>query len=137
MLARAWDAVISARGIVLDEVAGRHRSASAAEPTEIAGLATALASARQRLAALAVRGIRNDPPERYRRLLEEARADKDRAERALAEHSAKFRGDQSSSRVRLPEVAAGLPPDSALVGFVRYLGHSLDWSYLAFVLRSW
>ena len=47
--------------------------------TEMAALATALASARQRLAALAVRGIRNDPPERYRRLLEEARADKDRA----------------------------------------------------------
>ena len=58
-----------------------------------------LGAARQRLAALAVRGIRNDPPERYRRLLEEAAADKERAERALAEHSARFRDDQSRTRV--------------------------------------
>ena len=52
MSTAAWDAVIRARGMVLDEMAARHRSASAAEATEIAALATALASARQRLAAL-------------------------------------------------------------------------------------
>ena len=148
MLIRAWSAVIGARGMVLDEMAARHRSASASEATEIAGLATALASARQRLAALSVRGIRNDPPERYRRLLEHARAEKDRAERALAEHNARFRDRQSSARVLLPEVSAALPPDSALVAFVRYQGHSLDRnqnrtpghdpepSYLAFVLKA-
>ena len=42
-----------------------------------------------------------------------------RSERAFAEHSAKFRDDESRSRLRLREVAAALPPDSALVAFVR------------------
>jgi hypothetical protein len=148
MSAAAWDTVIRARGMVLDEMAARHRSASAGEATEIAGLAEALTSARQRLAALTVRGIRNDPPERYRRLLEQARAERDRAERALAENSARFRDDQSRSRVRLAEVSAALPAESALVGFVAYRRQDLERtkgnttpdrdpepSYLAFVLR--
>ena len=146
MATMAWDAVIQARGMVLDEVADRHRSASAGEAPEMARLATALASARQRLATLSVRGPRNDPPERYRGLLEHARAEKDRAERALAEHSVMFRDVQSRTRVLLPEVAAALPPESALVGFVRYQGHRVGGdetdrtsqddavpSYLAFV----
>ena len=119
MVTEAWDAVVRARGVVFDEVAARHRFAGAEDASGVAASATALASARQRLAALVVRGIRNDPPDRYRRLLEEARAEKDRSERALAEHSAKFRDDESRSRLRLREVAAALPPDSALVAFVR------------------
>jgi CHAT domain-containing protein/Tfp pilus assembly protein PilF len=135
MSAAAWDAIIRARGMVLDEVAARHRSASAGEAKEIAELANALAAARQRLAGLAVRGIRNDPPERYRRLLDQARAEKDRAERDLAEKSARFREDQSRSRVGIPELTAALPDDSALVAFVRYRGEGLD-HYLAFVLRG-
>jgi CHAT domain-containing protein/tetratricopeptide (TPR) repeat protein len=135
MSAAAWDAVIRARGMVLDEVAARHRSAGVGEAQEITGLAKALASARQRLAALAVRGIRNDPPERYRRLLDQARAEKDRAERDLAEKSVRFREDQSRGRIGLPELTAALPGDSALVAFVRYRGEDLD-HYLAFVLRG-
>jgi CHAT domain-containing protein/Tfp pilus assembly protein PilF len=149
MSSAACDAVIRARGMILDEVAARHRSASADEGREIAGLAEALASARQQLAALAVRGVRNDPPDRYRRLLEQARAEKDRTERALAEISAKFRDDQSRTRVGLRELSATLPPESALVGFVRYRHQNLERgeanttpdpdaepSYLAFVVRS-
>jgi tetratricopeptide (TPR) repeat protein len=147
MSTAAWNAIIRARGMVLDEMAARHRSASAGEAKEIASLAEALASARQRLAALTVRGIRNDPPERYRRLLEQARDEKERAERALAENSAKFRNDQSRSRIFLPEVSAALPRESALVGFVRYRRQNLEHAeantttgpdaesaYLAFVL---
>ena len=97
-----------------------------------------MASARQRLAALAVRGIRNDPPERYRRLLEQARSEKDRAERDLAEKSARFREDQSRSRLVLRELSAALPADSALVGFVTVSSVRTpdDPSYLAFVLRG-
>ena len=151
----AWDAVIRARGMVLDEMAARHRSvaagaaresASLAE-AEIASLAEALASARQRLAALTVRGIRNDFPDR--RLLEQALDEKDRTERALAKSSARFRNDQSRSRIRLPEVSAALPPASALVGFAMYRPEGVTRSettaaarpatepaYLAFVLRA-
>ena len=62
MSVAAWNAVIRARGMVLDEVAARHRSGSAGEDKEIVGLAEALASARQRLAALAVRGIQKRSP---------------------------------------------------------------------------
>ena len=119
MVTEAWNAVVRARGVVFDEVAARHRFAGAEDASGMAAFAAALASARQRLAALVVRGIRNDPPDRYRRLLEEARAEKDRSERAFAEHSAKFRDDESRSRLGLREVAAALPPDSALVAFVR------------------
>jgi len=148
MVTEAWNAVVRARGIVFDEVAARHRPVGAEDASEMRALATALASARQRLAALVVRGIRTDPPDRYRRLLEEARAEKDRTERALAEHSAKFRKDLSRSGVRLGEVAAALPPGSALVAFVRRqdqrLAHFDDQtprsepepSYLAFVLSA-
>jgi CHAT domain-containing protein len=134
MSTAAWDAVIRGRAIILDEMAARHRSAGAGEAREIAELAGALASARQRLAALAVRGIRNDPPERYRRLLDQARDEKDRAERALAESSAEFRDDQSRSRIGLRDLSAALPAESALVAFVRYT--DAEPFYLAFVLRS-
>jgi CHAT domain-containing protein/tetratricopeptide (TPR) repeat protein len=131
MSSGAWEAVIRARGMVLDEVAARHRSSGAGE-AGIAELAAALASARQRLATLAVRGVRNDPPERYRRLLQDVRTEKDRAERALAERSAQFRDGQKRNRVRLRDVSAALPASSALVAFVRYQGDR-EPAYLAFV----
>ena len=66
----------------------------------------------------------------------------------LAERSARFRDDQSRSRLGLREVSAALPPDSALVAFVRYPAQRLtgrdgqtphsesEPSYLAFVLRA-
>jgi CHAT domain-containing protein len=131
----AWNAVIRVRGMVLDEMAARHRVASASEDQEIVALTKALASARQRLAAAVVRGIRDDSPERYRRLLDQARSERDRAERDLAEKSARFREDLSRSGVGLPELTAALPDDGALVAFVRYRGEDLD-HYLAFVLRG-
>jgi CHAT domain-containing protein/Tfp pilus assembly protein PilF len=145
----AWEAVIRARGMVLDEMAARHRVATVTEDRETAALTKALASARQRLAAAVVRGIRDDPPERYRRLLDQARSEKDRAERDLAERSARFREDQSRSRVGLLDLSAALPDEGALVGFVRYrhqnfersdvntaAGRDAEPSYLAFVLRG-
>jgi CHAT domain-containing protein/tetratricopeptide (TPR) repeat protein len=145
----AFDAVIRARGLVLDEMAARRRAASATEDPDTATLTRALASARQRLAGAVVRGIRDEPPERYRRLLDQARNDKDRAERDLAERSARFREDQSISRAGLAELSAALPAGGALVGFVQYSQQDFEraatntraeseaqLSYLAFVLRS-
>ncbi|HET7696536.1 MAG TPA: CHAT domain-containing tetratricopeptide repeat protein, partial [Vicinamibacterales bacterium] len=130
-----WDAVIQARGMVLDEVAARHRASGALEAEAVTALAAELAAARQRLATLAVRGVRNDAPASYRRLLEDARGEKDRTERALAETSAAFRDGEVSRRVALPQVSAALPSGSALVAFVKYQGDP-DPSYLAFVLRG-
>ena len=97
------------RGLVLDEMAARHRVASTTENPEILALTTSLASARQRLAAPFVRGIRDDPPERYRRLLDQARGEKDRAERDLAAKSARFRDDQDKDRIGVAELMASLP----------------------------
>ena len=148
LVAGAWDAVIRARGVVLEAVAARHRAARSGDAPHAGRLAEALGIARQRLATLVVRGIRNDSPERYRRLLEEARAGKDRAERALAEHSATFRDDHSKARIQLADVSAALSSDSALVAFVRYegtrraAGDASTWSrqvepaYLAFVVTG-
>ena len=110
MLTETWDAVIRARGsfstrwpLAIVPRRRRHR--------EIAACGGA-GSARQRLATLVVRGIRNDPPDRYRRLLESARADKDRAERELAEKSAQFRDDRSRTRILAADVTAALPPEA-------------------------
>ena len=140
--ARIWDALIQSRGIVLDEMAARHRTASTTENPEVVALSTTLASARQRLAALFIRGIRNDPPERYRRLLDRARDEKDSAERELAEKSDRFRDDQAKGHIGVADLSASLPRDTALVAFARYrhyddspaVGGEL--SYLAFVLRG-
>jgi CHAT domain-containing protein len=136
MSAAAWDAVIRTRGIVLDEMAARHRSASTSESKEIAALVEALASTRQRLADLYVRGVRDDSPERYRLLLEEAIQEEERAERNLAEKSAEFREDHSRNQIGLPDLVATLPAKRALVAFVRYRPFNLEPAYLAFVLRG-
>jgi len=169
---QVWDAVIRSRALVLDEMAARHRALGHTDDPEIARLSQALVSARQRLANLMVRGpdtdapegdrhlhdeVRENNPEKSRRLLDEARKEKEQAEHVLAEKSATFRQEQAKSRIGFAEVAAALPPHSALVAFARY-GHlmtsgkpatSADSSlavapgklearpaYLAFVLRS-
>ncbi len=129
-----WDAVVRSRGMIFDEMAARHRVATIAEDPETAALARALATARQRLATEVVRGIRNESPERYHRLLERAWADRDRAERALAERSMTFRADQSRKNVGLSELSLALPNATALVAFARY--EQPEPSYLAFVLPA-
>ena len=125
MITRAWDAVVRARGIVFDEMAAR-RSVAAADGSHIQALASAVTSARQRLATLAVRGVRNDAPARHRQLLDHARTEKERAERDLAEHSVEFREDESKRRVLLRNVSAALPEGAALIAFVKAPGSAND-----------
>jgi CHAT domain-containing protein len=134
--ATAWDAIIRARGLVLDEMAARNQTVSSHDDPEILAASRAFAASRQQLAAIVLRGIRNDPVEQYRRRLDEARREKDRAERDLAQKSARFRSDLSRSRVGLAELSSGLPERSALVAFVACRGQDLEPSYLAFVLRA-
>jgi len=142
-----WDAVSRSRALVLDEMAERHHAIAGTEEPEIAHLARTLASVRERLANLSVRGPGNDAPERYRARLDKTRQEKEQAERALAEKSMTFREEQTRSRVGLEEVVAALPSDSALVAFVRYgryefgqkqVGKPLQPapSYLAFIQLS-
>jgi CHAT domain-containing protein/tetratricopeptide (TPR) repeat protein len=145
----AWNAVIRARGMVFDEMAARNRAASDAEDPEVAALTRTLASARQRLAAAVLRGPSDSAADRYRIAMDKVRIEKDRAERALAEKSARFREDQSRARVGFSEVASAMPSGTALVAFVKFRRHALDLtgpssttgadaspSYLAFVMRA-
>jgi CHAT domain-containing protein/Tfp pilus assembly protein PilF len=151
---RAFDALIRSRALVLDEMAARQHLVEGSRDPEIARLATALTSARQRLANLAVRGRDDDSPDVYRALLDRARREKENTEHALAAKSAGFRRQQELSRVGLDEVGRALPVGSALVSFSRYarlplrdsLGapertaatHASDKipAYLAYVLRA-
>jgi CHAT domain-containing protein len=118
-----WGAVVRSRALVLDEMAARHRTVSRAADPEMARLAEALTSARERLARLVVRGPGNEPPERYHKLLDGTRQEKERTERALAERSQAFREKLARAQIGFDDVAAALPSGAALVAYVRYQHH--------------
>jgi CHAT domain-containing protein/tetratricopeptide (TPR) repeat protein len=143
-----FDAMIRSRALVFDELTARHRSAYGSGDPGAAQLAVQLSSARTRLATLVFRGVGDMKPEAYRNLLDGARADKEKAERLLAEKSDAFRQEQARTQLGLKEIAAALPPGSALVAFVGYAKRDLQKrgarkaapslvpSYAAFVLRA-
>jgi len=114
------DAVIRGRALILDEMARRRRTAAADVDPELTGLWNALASARQRLANVIVRGPGNLQSTQYLTIVDEARREKELAERALAQRSARFRADEARTDTGLQRVRDSLPPASALVSFVRY-----------------
>jgi tetratricopeptide (TPR) repeat protein/CHAT domain-containing protein len=118
---QVWDALIRSRALVLDEIAARHRTVS-----DISRMAQDLVTASERLARLLVRGPGDDTPERYNRMVEEARSQKDRAERALADCSGGFREGQRRSKATLRDAVAGLARRSALISFVHYDRHETD-----------
>ena len=117
---QVFDEVVRSRGVLLDEMSERrHLAADAARP-ELAPLWTALVSARQRFANLVIRGSSGLRGDQYATLLDQARREKEEAERALAEKSGTFRNDLLRTEVGLDAIRAALPRDSALVAFVRY-----------------
>ncbi len=137
-----WDALIRSRALVLDEMAARRVAARTALDTDLGPLFEEVGAARRRLAHLAVRGG-GDNPDRYRKLLDEARRDRDRAERIFAERTA-GRWDRAYRTAGFDEVAAALPPGSGLVAFARHPrtelrskpgGSGTPW-YVAFILRA-
>ena len=110
---RVYDAVIRSRAVLLDELAARTHAVDG-PPTGLAATAT---SARQRYANLVVRSLREPVPAT---LLNQALAEKEDAERRLAEQSAAARAELQRARIRLDDVRTALPANSALVSFVRY-----------------
>jgi CHAT domain-containing protein len=136
-VSRVFDSMIRSRGVVLDELAAR-RFASYSS-TEQGATATATA-ARQRFANLVMRSLLEPVP---RALLDEARKQKEDAERLLAERTGEGRTDLTTAGIE--DVRRGLPRDAVLVSFVRYertfvsgppLATSVSPSYGAFVLHS-
>ena len=120
MAAAVLDRVILGRSLVLDEMAGRHRDVLDATAAEVGPLRINLVRARQRLANLVVRGPGSNRPEQYLSLVEDARREKEQAERALAEQSVVFSAELNSPEFGLKEVRAALPARTALLSFVRY-----------------
>ncbi|PYR80748.1 MAG: hypothetical protein DMF87_07990 [Acidobacteria bacterium] len=144
--ARLLDAAIRSRGVILDELAGRAQSASGGGDPALAVLDTAVLAARQRFATLMVRSL-DGADAASTRLLEDARQQKEDAERALAERSAAAREETQRAQIGLDEVRRALPAGSALVSFVRYERTSVlmrssrptvttSASYAAFITRA-
>ena len=115
--ARAWDAVVRSRALVLEEMAARRRVVAEGEAVAVAPLANALVAARQRLAGLLVRSAA-DPASRGR--IEQAARERDDAERALAEGSLVFRRELTRLRISLEDAIAKLPRGSALIAYARF-----------------
>jgi CHAT domain-containing protein/tetratricopeptide (TPR) repeat protein len=143
---RVFDGVIQSRSVILDEIAARARSAVGSDP-QLASLNTALVVARQRFANLMLRSVgEGDPVQRA--MLDAARAQKEDAERALAERSVAVREELARTNAGIDAVRGALPANSALVSFVRYDRTSFSDhqahvrlartapAYIAFVMRA-
>jgi len=115
----AFDAVIRSRAMVLDELAERRRIVAAIRDPEVSGLLESYRRSAERVAYLAVQGP-GSHPEQHQTMLAEAQQEREQAERVLGEHSAVFRTRVKRAAGDLSNVAASLPPDSALVAYVRY-----------------
>jgi CHAT domain-containing protein/tetratricopeptide (TPR) repeat protein len=140
---RVFDSLIRSRGVVLDELAAR-RIASYSGTTQDATVTTTAIAARQRFANLVVRSLLESVP---RPLLDEARKQKEDAERILAERTVEGRVELVTAASGIDEVKRALPGDSVLVSFVRYertvasgTGSSFTTtvvpSYAAFVVKA-
>jgi len=116
----AWDSTIRSRGQVLDSMIERRQLLVESRDPGLADLIGGLQRATERLAKLVVQGPGPLDERAYRAILESASKERERAELALAERSAEHRGTLARSRAGLAEVAAALPPQTALVAFVRY-----------------
>ncbi|MBD3236818.1 MAG: tetratricopeptide repeat protein, partial [Candidatus Eisenbacteria bacterium] len=121
----AWDAVIRARAVVFDEMAARvqRRAAAARAGRARSAERQAYRSAATRLANLTVQGPQDLEPQAYRDLLAEARREMEAAERDLATDAFGAEMPHEDPPVDLAAVAAALPPNHALVAFVRYARH--------------
>ena len=118
---KAWDAMIRSRAIVLDEMAARHHTVSEYADPKIEILAASLASARQHLANLTVRGpISGTSKEKYRILTDKAKSEKEWAERELAKASIAFRKEMELNMAGLAEVKESLQQGFALVAYSLY-----------------
>lgn len=116
--AATWDALIRARGMLLDEIASRIQFEPAGDSV-LARLARSFSAHRQREVNLAVRGPGAEALD-YRRRLLHARQERDSAEAALARASAAFRAERARQRLGWRDVISSLPPGAALVGYVRH-----------------
>ncbi len=141
--ARAWDALIQSRALVLDEMSARHRSIQQSRDPAVADVALRVAGARSQLSRLILQGPGKSTPAEYTAKADRSRAELAQAEESLALLSAEFRRELEMRRTRYDGIRAALPVGSALVAFRRYnrknYGARSDQgteSYVAFVLAG-
>jgi CHAT domain-containing protein/tetratricopeptide (TPR) repeat protein len=118
--ARAWDAVVRSRAVVLDEMAHRNRALVAGGDAEVERLASEVVAARTRLANLTIRSLGRDESVDLGPLLAEARAERQQAERALASRSTSFAAESVRDDIGLDEVIERLGMGTALVAYYRF-----------------
>ena len=111
-----FNAVIQSRGVILDELVAREKARSGSGP-ETASLNATAIQARQRYANLIVRSLQEQVP---RAMLDEARQQKEDAERALAESSVDARTEMRRADISFNDVDEALPYNAVLVSFVLY-----------------
>lgn len=117
LIRTAWDDLIRSRALVLDEMAARQRSGLAAEDPAVRKQMADLASARAREAALLVRGLEAQEPASYRRLVDNARNEKENLEKKLAERSAQFQRERSRRELGLSDIVKFRPAGTAIVAY--------------------
>lgn len=110
------DGVVQSRGVILDELALR-TSALAGDDPQVQSLNASVATLRARYANLVLRSMEDGVPPAQ---LEATREAKEQAERELAERSAIARADEIRARIGLDVVRRAIPPDAALVSYVRF-----------------
>jgi CHAT domain-containing protein/Tfp pilus assembly protein PilF len=127
--------VLSTKGQVSDGVFARHRSVSA-----IAALVDSLNQARLTLSRLYVGGPQAERAWAYEADLARATQHKEALEIELAKRSAELRTENLVADIDPARVVAKLPPQSALVDFMRYEHHTsltaAEGRFLAMVIRS-
>lgn len=114
----AWDWTLKRRGIVLEELAARHRAAEAGSSEESRAAWERLSRAREAMASLWVRASRRTDKDLIEALAG-AREEKERAEADLARVSARFRRVLEIRAVSRAEVQSHLPERSAVAEIVR------------------
>src|SRR5262249_8453101 len=112
---RVVDGVIQSRGLILDELAARARSAVSVDP-ELAPLNASVSNARERFAHLMLRSVQGVDPV-PRSVLDRARQEKEDAERILAQRSVSVRTELERARVGFSEIRNALPLRSVLLSF--------------------
>lgn len=119
-VSRTWDRVSQLRTLVLDEIARRRIEVAERSRGSDSTTWTAWESARRQIATLATRGYdaRKDPSATMLRT--SLRAAADSLERVLVTQGATRRSSSFRSAEAEASIRAQLPPDAALVGFVRY-----------------
>ncbi len=144
------EALIRSRALVVDEMADRRQAFSTSAAMGTSRLMQDLTRSRKRLAYLTVQGPgAPDALDSFTLALGNARRERDRTERALAEADRRFRIREQGKGVGLDEVKASLPPRSGLLGFTQFQhfripgnGRAVDLaaepvpSYLAYVVRA-